>query len=415
MIKRVERTRKRPDLRWDPSVSKWIGYRVDIRSAGRRFRLTFPTKKEAEEFEAEVRVRRNYSKAGIVRSASSGIRISELLAKHREMIRNPRERIRAKSVFKNLIDVIGNDLPVESIRKMHFHLYSDRRLQAGIKSASVCRELNIISAAFKKAEAYFPVELEGYEPPQIPRPKYNKRKTSRRDIKEHEKDLILRSILVPGAERESTVRAGARPVVAAMFEIAWLLGLRYSEILALRQKDFDPERRTLWVKRLKTADITAFEYLPDRAVEILAGEIAKHPGNEFIFELPCSDHTFADIMKQAVVGNGISYGRGVVGGVTFHSTRHSFTTRMVQVTDLATAKSFTGHSDDEMVAYYTHASDRSRKEAMARLYGNEHINGDDPRKTVYDRIRSGEATFEEFCGFLDGSTGNYTGNRKTGS
>lgn len=46
-----------------------------------------------------------------------------------------------------------------------------------------------------------------------------------------------------------------------------------------------------------------------------------------------------------------------------------------------------------MVAYYSHASPDSRRAAMERLYG---AGGRERLRDLYDRVREGRATFEEF-------------------
>lgn len=154
-----------------------------------------------------------------------------------------------------------------------------------------------------------------------------------------------------------------------MFELAWLLGLRLGEVLKLTPADYDPNSRSLRVVRWKTGAVTRFDHLPDRAVEILA-EFTAEPAAT-IFPLSCSLVTMYSVLRAACTECGIEYGRESIDGVTFHATRHSFTTRLVEVTDLATAQSFTGHANKQMIAYYSHASDGSRKAAMERMYGSD--------------------------------------------
>lgn len=88
----------------------------------------------------------------------------------------------------------------------------------------------------------------------------------------------------------------------------------------------------------------------------------------------------------------MKYGRNEQDGITFHSNRHSFTTRLIQVTDIATARAFTGHSNAEMVGYYSHASADSRRAAMEKLYGKS----TEDLRQIYDNIVSGEFDFDEF-------------------
>lgn len=65
---------------------------------------------------------------------------------------------------------------------------------------------------------------------------------------------------------------------------------------------------------------------------------------------------------------------------------------MIQVTDIATARAFTGHSNAEMVGYYSHASADSGKAAMEKLYGKS----TEDLREVYDNIVSGKLDFEQF-------------------
>src|SRR5690606_21036426 len=215
-----------------------------------------------------------------------------------------------------------------------------------VASDTIRRELTRIYAAFMTAEEMFPVELDGYEAPPIKRPKKQKRDgVARRTISAEEKDSIVKFL----SDYRFPSRGWQVPdhtplVMAGMFEFAWLLGLRYSEILGLLRRDFDRMPPRLRFRRFKTAEAATFEFLPDRAVEILA-EMSDLSTTEFIFDLKLSTNAFEKILRQACEASGIPYGRKKTDGITFHSTRHSFTTRLVQVTDIATAASITGHSD----------------------------------------------------------------------
>ena len=82
------------------------------------------------------------------------------------------------------------------------------------------------------------------------------------------------------------------------------------------------------------------------------------------------------------------YGRD--NGVTFHSARHSFVTAAMQHADLKTVGSMSGHSDATMVMLYTHASPESRKKALQSMYGKKDW------RAIYDKIRNGKMTYQEF-------------------
>lgn len=390
-IKRVEFTNRKPHLRYDSASKKYIGYQIDVRAGKKRHRNTFATRGEAERFIDELRKKLVYSKAGVKTEVRSAVNIRQLFAKRLEKITNRKELIRATRVFASFGDVFGYPPNVSDIRKAHFQTYINVRLETGVKPETVNREVTILSTAFKQAASLFPVDLEDYEPPQIIRPRFKKGKRNKRVITETEKDLIVDSILKNRLPNEHLTRTRSRPAVAAMFELAWLLGLRFAEVKNLLKTDFKPNDRSLRVVRWKTGDVDILEFLPDRVIEIF--QKAESP-TEYIFDLPCSDHTFADLIKEGCEANGIKYGRAEIDGVTFHSTRHSFTSRIIQVTDMATAAAFTGHSSKEMVDYYSHASTESKKQAMEKLYGGKKVKAD--LRDIYDKVVAGALDFEAF-------------------
>ena len=80
-------------------------------------------------------------------------------------------------------------------------------------------------------------------------------------------------------------------------------------------------------------------------------------------------------------------------GVSFHSLRHSFVTRLMQVTDLATTQSFSSHSDESMVMLYSHATDERRRLAMQKLYGEQ---PEEQLDEIFTKIKSGDLDLDEF-------------------
>ena len=373
---------KRTGARYDPEKG-WISYKIDVRVGGKRYRQNFDTRKKAEDFVGALKSKHAYSKAG-VRINSRSITVRELFDCRLSLITNEKEVKRATRVFNLFCETIPSRFDIADIRKAHFQQYINERL--GVKPETINREVTILSTAFKQAAEIFPIELEHYEPPDIARPRTKKGRKPKHIITEAEKDLIVRSIITQRLPKERRQRSQNRPTVAAMFEIGWLLGLRFTEVRRLRKSDL--KAKTLRVVRWKTGTVSLIEFLPDQAVEILSKSSSP---TEYIFDLTCSETTFLDMLREACKANGIKYGRGEIDGMTFHNTRHSFTSRLIQVTDMATAAEFTGHSDMQMVAYYSHASTASKKAAMEALYGN----GKNLRE-IYDKVVSGEMDFEAF-------------------
>lgn len=390
-ITKVEFKYRKPNLRFDTDKKVWVGYKIDIRSNGKRRRDTFRTKGEAERFVDQVRVQSVYAKAGLKIDSASVPNVRQLFAARLAEIKNHSSHVRATRVFEEFRGLLEHDLPVPSVRKAHFKLYINKRTGDGVKPETINREINELAAAFNRAADLFPEELEDFEP-QIARPKLKRGKRPRREITETEIEALCNTIRTQDKGREYPARKASRPAVAFMFELAWLLGLRFGEAERLLKKDYDKKKNTLRVIRWKTSTETIFSDLPGRVIEIL-NEASAMSTSDLIFQVACSRHTMEKIIRDACDVNGIPYGRGQADAITFHSTRHSFASRLVRVTDPATAASFTGHSSLEMLDYYSHASEDSRRRAMVALYGST---GNSKYLDIFEKVRSGKMDFEEF-------------------
>jgi integrase len=363
-ITRVEYDYNKPGTRWDPKVKKHIGYKVNVRVGGRRYRTGgFATREKAEDYIEDLRTAHKNHKAGIAPKADKIPTVKELLDKRLSLITKEKSKKRAKRIFAEFQRIAG-PIRLDAVRPAHFQLYINSR--KNVKLETIDREMSEISAAFNSALEMFPVELDGFEPARVKRPKYKKGNGRQRVITEMERNAIYSHILNDRLPREHDKRKKARPAVAAAFDLAWLLGLRFGEIKKLLKSDY--KGKTLRVVRWKTGVVSMIKPLPD-FIQKLLDENCVRSQTEHIFDFSCSDHTITEILKDACTNAGITYGIGEIDGVTFHSTRHSFTTRLVRVTDLATAQSFTGHSTKEMLGYYAHASEDSQALAMHRLYG----------------------------------------------
>lgn len=396
-IQKVEFTYRKPLLRYDRERRVWVGYRVDVRAGKKRHRPTFRTRGEAEQFVVELRSKKIYRDAGLKFAARGDVALSQLVERRLKQIKNPKEVTRATRIFDLFAATFENDPLVTAIRKKHFQSYINMRMETGVKKATVDREITILSTALRQASVLFPEELEDFEPPQIARPGYRKRKTQNRHvITDAEKDAIIVAILTQRLKREQPIRTKNRQVTAWIFEMGWLMGFRLSEVLGIAKADYARRFDTLRVRRGKTDDVSIIKYLPDRVKEIL--DLAStHSNSDRVFDLTCSEHTFTDMIGDAFRENGITYGREIIDGSTFHSTRHSFTSRLVQVTDIATAQEFTGHSSGTMVNYYSHPTEESKRMAMERMYGKGRAR---QLAEIYKKVRAGDMPLEEFLAAL---------------
>jgi integrase len=180
------------------------------------------------------------------------------------------------------------------------------------------------------------------------------------------------------------------------------LGLRFGEVARLEKKNFNYERKTLSVYRSKTDTTTLFEFLPDFICEKIK-DAADDSQTLFIYTVSGNyPKNFYPILKDAVESVGLEYGRAKANGITFHSNRHSFTTRLIQNTDLATAAAFTGHSDKAMLGYYAYASDASKRSAMQNMYNKTTASSTENLMEIFEKVRAGGMNFDKFEACFEG-------------
>lgn len=370
-IKLATSKKKRAGYRLDPKRNQYITYKIDGRIGGKRFRQGgFLTRKSAQEFIDATKLANKYKRAG-VKHVTHSPRLSELLNKRLTKIKNRAERMRGERIFRFFQSLFIGDPKVTEVSSGDFQLFINEREQA-VKKETVNREVNLLSKAFRSASELFPKELEGFEVPKIPRPKF-KRKRREKIITPDEKDVITKELY------KTSIR------IARMFEIAWFLGMAYKEVEQLKKTAYNGIG--LEFVRSKTGNTVVFEWLPDEVHQILKAAIADSK-TEFVFTTGSTPKDFYKIMRSAVESVGLPYGRD--RGITFHSARHSFVTTAMQHGDLKTVGSMSGHTDETMVLLYTHASPESRKKVLQSMYSKLNL------RDIFDRVRSGKLTFSEF-------------------
>jgi integrase len=393
-IKSMEFDYPRKNTRWNQDKNKYIGYLADIRINGRRRREMFEQKKQAQAFIDSLKLEHVYKRNGLPFTAAGAPRISEVFAMKLKRLKSETEKTRARRVFEYFSKIVECDLRITEVRTAHFQKFVNNRLADGVKAATVIRELTPLSEVFRSAPELFPDVLEGFQPPRIPRPKY-KKKPRQAVITEAEKNAIVGHLMREKTGKESQLRYDVRTRIGKMFEISWLLGLRLGEITKLEKSDFNFKERKLRVVRWKTGDVSLLEFLPEFICDLIQSA-AEESSSNFIYskngKLPA---LFYPLLREAVKKAGLRYGIEHLDGITFHTNRHSFTSRLIQVTDLATAASYTGHSAKEMVVWYSHATTASRQTAMQKLYGKKEIT-DEELMEIFIKVREKRLLFDEF-------------------
>ena len=145
----------------------------------------------------------------------------------------------------------------------------------------------------------------------------------------------------------------------AMLMLAYGLGLRPGEVLALTPVDIDSKRMALYVrggKGKKDRDLP----LPESLLLLLREQFRQFRPITFLFEgaqpgEPYSERSLQQVVKQAASRAGISR------PISLHMLRHSYATHLLEAgTDIRIIQDLLGHSSIKTTEIYTHVAQRTR-------------------------------------------------------
>jgi integrase/recombinase XerD len=145
----------------------------------------------------------------------------------------------------------------------------------------------------------------------------------------------------------------------AMLMLAYGLGLRLGEVLALTPQDIDSKRMALYVrggKGKKDRDLP----LPESLLHLLREQFRQFRPVTFLFEgqqpgEPYSERSLQQVVKQAAARAGIRR------PVTLHMLRHSYATHLLEAgTDIRVIQDLLGHASIKTTEIYTHVAQRNR-------------------------------------------------------
>lgn len=352
----------------------------------RRLRANdFRSRDEAEKAVAAIKAHERASKYGFT-ALKDKPKLQRLIAQRLETITVPHEKSRARRVlycWLRLLDpslhleddyspVNGYESPVtiEQIETPDVRRYVELRTGEGQSPASIDRELNIISATLNAAKDFYP-ELRAWLSPKMPRPKLPKTRRER-IISDDEYRRILAHLQRVRTAEEKQLGYQARIRAAHLLRFALLTGMRPKEIFRLRWEDLDEDHSRIRVRGTKTenrGNSTRYVPLTRDLAEIVAARRAVGESMEFVFSISGSPrYTDYDLLKEACEINGIPYGRSVENGFELYCARHTFTTKLLLAgLSLAEVGAITGHSDRELVLYYSHVTPESSDRARERL------------------------------------------------
>lgn len=325
--------------------------------------------------------------------------VSELFAAHRKRLEkeNNRKKInRFILASEKFLALLPAGLRISEIRQNHFQKYIDARLSEinklsgkPILPETINKDLSALSVAFSRAAMYF-AELDGAAAVEVPKAQIKKDRRRERLVKPvGELDVLLEYLRRPHRNPKT---ATARCRIADELEIKYQTGLRRVEVAILKKSQFRREENALRdVRRMKTNSVTPFFPLTARAVQIIESRLESD--SEFIFSVGGKpNESDYKTIKKICNDLKIPYGTFTDGGFVPHDLRHNFSTEIIRVTDIETAKQLTGHTGQHILTYL-HTDEKRLREAMNRREG---VDVKEILTELYNDIKNGNIELRAF-------------------
>lgn len=311
--------RKLPSKRWLAHVRKY----------GQNLSKTFDSKVQAQSWALEIEA--NLDPEGLVKGKTLG----DAFTRYRDEISPTKKSHRSEFNRLNKFqrDSIAQILLID-IRQHHFDEWIKTSLTK-IKSSSVNRDLNLLSALFEQAKRWRWVKvnpIRGIRRPKNPQPRD-------RRISDREIEKILDALDYDGQSVTTT-----RHIIAVAFLFALETAMRQGEIWGLDWKDVYLNKK--FVRLHETKNGTKRDVpLSTEAVRLLELLSPKKEGKVF----KSNQESSGVIFRRALALAGIK-------GLTFHDSRHEALTRLARKLDVLDLARLAGHLDPRSVMTYYNPS-----------------------------------------------------------
>lgn len=373
VVKKYYVNSPKPGYPYDRNARKYFSYGYDIWIDGaiRKEERGFLSRADAETAVKNLKNTAKLSSHGIVASSKDPYLIS-LFQKKLDDMSGP-DRVRAKRVFEQFLRCTGRKaIRVTQVKKAHFKAYRSEREKEGVTAATIRREFVPIVAALNNAGEYFEA-LENFRPTKVPWPQVP-RARKHKTISASEREAILEFLLAPRRPIEKWPKQyEARRRTGVFLQFCLLTASRPGEVARLVRSDIDWTANTIAIIGTKTRKtdpdpVRVLQITPTMAA-ILREREEKASGPYLFFKGGTVTDRSRQLLKEACEAGGIPYGRALPDGITFHTARHTATTELSRsgLVDVRTVSEITGHSDEAMVLYYTHAHPEMVQKAADHL------------------------------------------------
>jgi integrase len=256
---------------------------------------------------------------------------------------NKRSWLRDEQMLKHLEEFFGTERQLAEITAADIEGFKLRR-KAKVSGSTVNRELALLKRMFNLAISWdLFLDLNPF-----------------RKVKFFREVNFGLRVVTP--EEEEKLLRHASPYVQDIIRFALNTGLRIGEIFGLQWANVDLERDILNVFAPKTQKSRAVPINGEARKVLEYWALGRR--NEFVFYNPETGAPFVDLKA----GFGLACRKSGIEGVTWHTLRHTFASRLVgRGVDIVTVQQLLGHSTITVTMRYTHTNLDSKREAVARL------------------------------------------------
>jgi len=335
-----QRKTKKEKIRW------YLDYRD---SDGNRIQKVAPlaiTKEEAY-LALQEEVRRDFDKEYRIKRERQSIKFKDLADMYLENYAksNKRswqdDRYRIEAHMKSFF----GEIELQKFTPLLIEKYRAERLKTGVTKSTVNREITIMKKMFNLAIDWNLTDKN----PVLKIKLFS------------EKDTMKERILTEEEERKLMVESPdyLKPIIV----VALNTGMRRGEILNLKWKQLDLEKRLVRVENTKSGKnrmipINDFLWQELLRVRNLNGKC------KFVFPNPDTDLPYTEVKKSFKS----ACKRAGIDDLRFHDLRHTFATRLIESgVDLITVRDLLGHFSVRVTQRYTHSSQEQKKAAVELL------------------------------------------------
>lgn len=379
-------------------------WRARFESGGKTKRLRADSKRELENLIAEVKRQSNIENVNRKHNTdiATELRVPSVRQVFDEMIPDIKKHShrtltkRVATVFLSLLD--GGDTLVTDLKSFHFQKYINERRrdinnQSGkvVTAQTINKEIAALRAILRKARFSYP-DLETWNLPPV---QMLPEKDNARDLNLEITDFyrLLDKLREPRQGKQSYRDEVSRKRLADELEFRLETGLRRKEVARLEFRQYkDGILRN--VRRFKTDTVTKVFPLSQRAIEIVEARRLVQGDCSFIFTrdgetVESAYRTLKRICREL----NIPYGRYETEGFIGHDLRHHFASKVIEYTDIETARELMAHADIKMTQRYLHTNPQRLKDAVRRF---DKVDIDSELTEIFEQVKDGKLSVNEF-------------------